>query len=77
MGFVILFNTALIFTLMRPRHAARVKGPIVEWAAFREAPYSLFSIGIFLALWGVYFASFYVRFPPCPALQKRLFLAHL
>lgn len=73
MGFVILFNTALIFTLMRPRHATRVKGPIVEWAAFREAPYSLFSIGIFLALWGVYFASFYVRSPPTPNSQDVFF----
>lgn len=73
MGFVILFNTALIFTLMRPRHASRIKGPLVEWAAFREAPYSLFTIGIFLALWGVYFASFYVGsslFPPPPAFLR-------
>lgn len=61
MGFVMLFNTAIIVALARPRPASRIKGPIVEWSAFRELPYTLFAIGIFLALWGVYFAYYYVR----------------
>lgn len=60
MGFVMLFNTAVIITLAKPRHASRIKGPLVEWSSFREWPFTLFSIGIFLTLWGVYFAYYYV-----------------
>jgi hypothetical protein len=63
MGFVILFNTAIVITFAKQRPVIRKKGPLVEWAAFREPPYSLFSIGIFLALWGAYFAYYYVRRP--------------
>jgi|SRR5579862_8904944 len=63
MGFVILFNTAIVITFAKQRPVIRRKGPLVEWAAFREPPYSLFSIGIFLALWGAYFAYYYVRRP--------------
>lgn len=61
MAFVITFNLVIIFTLMRPRLAHRTKGPLVEWAAFKEVPYALFTIGTFLALWGIYFAYYYVR----------------
>jgi hypothetical protein len=61
MGFVILFNTIVIVALARPRLSARVKGPLVELAAFRETPYALFAIGIFFVTWGLYFAFSYVR----------------
>ena len=61
MGFVILFNTIVIVVLARPRLAPRTKGPLVETAAFRELPYTLFAIGIFLVTWGLYFAFSYVR----------------
>lgn len=60
MGFIMIFNTGVIITLARPRHASRIKGPLVEWSSFREWPFTLFSIGIFLTLWGVYFAYYYV-----------------
>ena len=64
MGFVILFNTALIITFIKPRLAPRPKGPLVEWAAFRELPYTLFAVGIYLALSGLYFAYYYVSKVP-------------
>ena len=67
MGFVMVFNTAIIIALARPRLGGRIKGPIVEWSAFQELPYSLFAIGIFLALWGIYFAYYYVRVTSSPA----------
>ena len=60
MGFVMLFNTIIIIALAKPRRASRVKGPLVEWSSFREWSFTLFSIGIFLTLWGVYFAYYYV-----------------
>lgn len=63
MGFVILFNTILVIVFIKPRLGARPKGPLVEWAAFKELPYALFAIGIFLALLGLYFAYYYVSSP--------------
>lgn len=62
MGFVILFNTVLVIAFVRPRLAPRPKGPLVELAAFRELPYALFAVEIFLALLGLYFAYYYVSF---------------
>jgi len=46
--------------LARPRLVNRIKGPIVEWAAFQELDYTLFAVGIYLILWGLYIAYFYV-----------------
>ena len=62
MGFVILFNTVVVIAFVKPRLAARPKGPLVELAAFKELPYALFAVGIFLALLGLYFAYYYVSF---------------
>ena len=60
MGFVILFNTILIILLARPRTLRKSSGPFVEWQAFHEPAYSLFAVGIFFVLWGIYIAYFYV-----------------
>lgn len=62
MGFVVLFNTAIVFLLARPRQFHRTRGPLVDPRAFKDPTYSLFAIGIFFTLWGVYIAYFYVRF---------------
>ena len=60
-GFVILFNFAIIIALARTRISPRTTGPIIDWAAFKESPYVLFTIGSFFFFWGLYFAYFYVR----------------
>ena len=44
--------------LAKPRVPPRKTGPLIELAAFKEASYSLFGIGIFLTFWGVYFAFY-------------------
>ncbi|KAL8971378.1 MAG: hypothetical protein Q9183_001081 [Haloplaca sp. 2 TL-2023] len=59
MGFVLLFNAFLIAALARPRPIKRTSGPLVEWQAFRELPYTLYAIGVFFTLWGLYTAYFY------------------
>ncbi|KAI9748721.1 MAG: hypothetical protein M4579_007139 [Chaenotheca gracillima] len=59
-GFVILVITIVTNIWTKPRLPPRKTGPIVEWQAFKELPYLLFSIGTFLALWGLYFAFYYV-----------------
>ncbi|KAI4202607.1 MAG: hypothetical protein LQ348_001486 [Seirophora lacunosa] len=60
LGFVMLGLQTIAFVLARPRLPPRKTGPIVEWAAFRELPYTLFAIGMFLVFWGLYFAFYYV-----------------
>ena len=60
MGFVILTNFAVVLALTRTRIPPRKTGPIIEWAAFREMPYVLFTVGSFLAYLGLHFAYFYV-----------------
>ncbi len=62
MGFVVLFNAIVILSIAHVRLSPRKSGPLVEWKAFKELPYTLFCIGMFLNLWAVYFAYFYVGF---------------
>ena len=60
MAFVILFNAAVILSIARVRLTPRRTGPLIEWSAFKELPYTLFCIGMFFNMWAVYFAYFYV-----------------
>ena len=60
MAFVICFNSAVVLSIARVRLPPRRTGPLVEWSAFKELPYTLFCVGMFLNLWAVYFAYFYV-----------------
>lgn len=64
MGFLMLFNSIVIYLISRPKQATRTSGPLLELSAFKELPYLLFTIGMFFALLGVYFAYYYVRHPP-------------
>ncbi|KAI9723637.1 MAG: hypothetical protein M1812_000937 [Candelaria pacifica] len=59
-GFVMLGTMSAIFALARPRLGARKAGPLVEWTALKELPFTLFSVGMFFVFWGLYFAFYYV-----------------
>ncbi|KAL8755352.1 MAG: hypothetical protein Q9199_003702 [Rusavskia elegans] len=60
LGFVMLVLQVIAFLFLKPRIPPRKTGPLVELAAFRELPYTLFSIGMFLSFWGLYFAFYYI-----------------
>lgn len=60
MGFIMLAVGACYTSLLRPRLPPRKSGPLFELSAFREAPYTLYAIGLFLACLGVYFAFYYI-----------------
>ena len=60
MGFIILANSAVALALARPRNIARRSGPLVEWAAFADPWFSFFTLGLLLALFGLYFGYYYV-----------------
>ncbi|KAL6232196.1 hypothetical protein BDW75DRAFT_232972 [Aspergillus navahoensis] len=61
MGFLVLAMAAIILALLRPRLPPRKSGPLVEWSAFKEPAYMLFTFGIFLLYWTLYFAFFYIQ----------------
>jgi MFS family permease len=60
-GFIVAGTLMIVNTFMRTRLPPRRAGPLVEWAAFREVSYVLFTIGMFLMFLGLYFAFYYVR----------------
>ena len=60
MGFVILLNAAVILSLARTRLPSRSTGPLVEWKAFAELPYLLYTVSMFFAFWGIWIAYYYV-----------------
>ena len=60
MGFIILVNAAMILALARPRTVPRKTGPLIELRAFLNPWYSLFGLGLLLALLGLYFGYYYV-----------------
>lgn len=58
---IALFFAIVINVLLRPRLPPRKSGPLVEWSAFREPTYALFTAGMFLIFWALYFCFFYVN----------------
>ncbi|KAK4613240.1 hypothetical protein CLAFUW4_09155 [Fulvia fulva] len=59
-GFVMLSTMFLTVPFFGSRMPPRRTGPLVEWAAFCEPPYLLFTISVFFTFWGLYFAFYYV-----------------
>ena len=49
-GFVMLVVQLVGLALVRTRLPPRKSGPVVEWGAFKEIPYALFSVGLCLSL---------------------------
>ena len=61
LGFITLSTSILAATFLTPRLPPRASAPLVEWTAFTEPPYVLYSIGMFLNFMGIYVAFYYVR----------------
>ena len=59
-GLIMLVLQVLGLVLIKPRLPPRKSGPLIELAAFREPAYALFTAGLFLIFWGVFFAFYYV-----------------
>ena len=57
---IVLIVAVIINLLLRPRLPPRKSGSLVEWQAFREPPFTLFAIGLFLIFWALYFCYFYI-----------------
>ncbi|KAI0834808.1 MFS general substrate transporter [Hypoxylon sp. FL0890] len=61
MGFVILFNAVVMLIFARTRLPPRPRGPLVEWVAFKELPYTFYTAGAFCLLWAVYLIYNYIN----------------
>ena len=59
-GFIMLVLNIVSIALFKTRLPPRKSGPVVEWAAFKDLPYSLYCTGMFFSFWGLYFAFFYI-----------------
>jgi hypothetical protein len=47
-GFVVIFSRVMILLLVRPRIPSRKTGPLVDWGAFKDIEYLVFTLGTFL-----------------------------
>ena len=63
-GFVFVATMIPANFLLKPRKIKRSAGPIVEWPAFKEPPYSFFACGMFLSMVGMWVPVFYVSENP-------------
>lgn len=62
MGLIMIVIGGITCAFMRPRLPPRKSGPLVEIAAFKETPYALYCVGVFLVIWGQLFPFYYVSF---------------
>ncbi|PWY67567.1 MFS general substrate transporter [Aspergillus heteromorphus CBS 117.55] len=60
LGFISLVTLIPCLVFLQQRLPPHRSGPLVEWGAFREAPYALFALGMFLNFWGIYVGFFYI-----------------
>jgi MFS family permease len=60
-GYIALAFAIIINFLLQPRLPPRKAGPLVEWKAFLEPTYILFTIGVFLIFWTLYFCHFFIN----------------
>lgn len=60
MALVVLVDGVVIIALARDRLSPRPPAPFLELSAFKELPYTLFSVGVFFCSWALYVAYDYV-----------------
>ncbi|KAK3378371.1 major facilitator superfamily domain-containing protein [Podospora didyma] len=60
-AFVAMTMAILAILLLRPQLRPRKSGPMVEWDAFKEGPYVLYTLGAFVFFWALYFGFFYIN----------------
>ncbi|KAK1538636.1 major facilitator superfamily transporter [Colletotrichum paranaense] len=60
-AFVALGVATIAIALLRPRLPPRKAGPLLEWSAFRELPYILYTLGVFFYFMALYFGFFYIN----------------
>ncbi len=62
-GLVVMASSVPANFLLKPMKLRRVKGPIIEWGAFKEIEYSFLATAMFLTFLGMWVPVFYVSLP--------------
>lgn len=60
LGFMNLGLLSLVLIFMKPRLPPRKSHALIDWSAFRELPFTLFCIGMYLQVWDIYYTLYYV-----------------
>lgn len=59
LGFIMLLLQVVVFVFMKARLPPRKSGPLFEPSAFREIPYTLFCVGMFMTFWVSNFRNYF------------------
>lgn len=67
LGFMNMGLLAFVLAFMRPRLPPRKSDALIDWSAFRELPFSVYSLGMFFQVWNIYYTLYYVShdIPSC------------
>ncbi|KAI2469253.1 MFS general substrate transporter [Annulohypoxylon bovei var. microspora] len=60
-GFISLALACIGFSILRPRKLRRIPAPVVDWAAFKNIPYSTFCAGAFLIYFSLFTMLIYIN----------------
>ncbi|KAI1082296.1 major facilitator superfamily domain-containing protein [Whalleya microplaca] len=60
-GFIAMSLCIIGFTLIKPRKLRRTPGPIVDWKAFKNVPYAIFTAGSFLIYFSLFTLLIYIN----------------
>lgn len=60
LGFINMTCLALALAFLRPRLPPRKSGPLIEWAAFLEPPYSIMLVAFSLIFGGLFWSYYYI-----------------
>jgi predicted membrane-bound spermidine synthase len=60
LGFMNLALLSIVVTFMKPRLPPRKSDALIDWSAFRELPFSLYCIAMYLQVWDIYYTLYYV-----------------
>lgn len=60
LALIVLVTLIPCLLFLKQRLPPRKTGPIVEWTAFKEMPYCLYAVSMFLIFWGIYVGYFYI-----------------
>lgn len=67
MGFIMMGTMCLPLAFSKSRLPPRRIGPLVEWQAFKDRSFTLYTIGVTLCFGGLYFAFYYVSKETTPS----------
>lgn len=60
LGFIILGTSAVTVAFLKPRLPPRRSGPLVDWEAFKDAPFTIYVLSMWFNFFALYFGFYYI-----------------